>query len=106
MDLIQAAWMIRDLGQPVSSLDIEEDSIIAGGWNGALKMWNGDGDVLWSTQCEDRIEAILRIDEIVVVTSGFPRKPGMTREELIGINAGIVNNVVAQLLKYLSLIHI
>ena len=71
MDLIQAAWMIRDLGQPVSSLDIEEDSIIAGGWNGALKMWNGDGDILWSTQCEDRIEAILRIDEIVVVTSGL-----------------------------------
>tara|TARA_B100001559_G_scaffold95997_1_gene80318 strand:+ start:241 stop:1263 length:1023 start_codon:yes stop_codon:yes gene_type:complete len=71
MDLIQAAWMIRDLGQPVSSIDLEEDSIIAGGWDGSLKMWNGDGDILWSTQCEDRIEAILRIDELVVVTSGL-----------------------------------
>jgi malate dehydrogenase len=28
----------------------------------------------------------------VVITSGIPRKPGMTREELIGINAGIVEN--------------
>ena len=37
---------------------------------------------------------------IAIITSGIPRKPGMTREELIGINAGIVNNVVSQLLKY------
>ena len=71
MDLVQAAWMIRDLGQPVSSIDLEEDSIIAGGWDGSLKMWNGDGDILWSAQCEDRIEAIIRIGELVVVTSGL-----------------------------------
>jgi malate dehydrogenase len=31
---------------------------------------------------------------VVVITSGIPRKPGMTREELIGINAGIVKTVV------------
>ena len=37
---------------------------------------------------------------IAIITSGIPRKPGMTREELIGINAGIVNNVVSKLLKY------
>ncbi len=71
MDLIQAAWMIRDLGQPVSAIDIEEESIIAGGWDGSLKKWNGDGDLLWSAQCEDRIEAILRIDDYVIVTSGL-----------------------------------
>ena len=35
---------------------------------------------------------------VVVVTSGFPRKPGMTREELIGINAGIVKTVVENVL--------
>ena len=28
--------------------------------------------------------------EVVVITAGIPRKPGMTREELIGVNAGIV----------------
>ncbi len=38
--------------------------------------------------------------EVVVITSGIPRKPGMTREELIGINAGIVKSVSESLLKY------
>ncbi|MDP2114125.1 MAG: malate dehydrogenase [Bacteroidota bacterium] len=38
--------------------------------------------------------------EVVVVTSGVPRKPGMTREDLIGINAGIVKDVAQNILKY------
>ncbi len=38
--------------------------------------------------------------EVVVITSGIPRKPGMTREELIGTNAGIVKSVVENALKY------
>ena len=38
--------------------------------------------------------------DIAVITSGIPRKPGMTREELIGINAGIVKSVVQQLLEH------
>ena len=37
---------------------------------------------------------------VVVITSGIPRKPGMTREELIGINAGIVKSVSENLLKF------
>ena len=37
---------------------------------------------------------------ICVITSGIPRKPGMTREELIGINAGIVQNVAQSLLNH------
>ena len=37
--------------------------------------------------------------DIAVITSGIPRKPGMTREELIGINAGIVKSVAQQLLE-------
>ena len=37
---------------------------------------------------------------VAVITSGIPRKPGMTREELIGINASIVKNVTENLLKY------
>jgi malate dehydrogenase len=36
--------------------------------------------------------------DVVVITSGVPRKPGMTREELIGINAGIVKSVADQAL--------
>ncbi len=38
--------------------------------------------------------------DVVVITSGLPRKPGMTREELIGVNAGIVKSVVENILKY------
>ena len=51
--------------------------------------------------------------DVVVVTSGIPRKPGMTREELIGVNAGIVKTVTENVLAHspnavivLSLIHI
>lgn len=38
--------------------------------------------------------------DVVVITSGLPRKPGMTREELIGVNAGIVKSVAGNVLKY------
>ncbi|MEN6618542.1 MAG: malate dehydrogenase [Rikenellaceae bacterium] len=38
--------------------------------------------------------------KVIVVTSGIPRKPGMTREELIGTNARIVNEVIENALKY------
>ncbi len=38
--------------------------------------------------------------DVVVITSGLPRKPGMTREELIGVNAGIVKSVVDNILQY------
>ena len=38
--------------------------------------------------------------DIAVITSGIPRKPGMTREELIGINAGIVKSVSQSLIKH------
>jgi len=37
--------------------------------------------------------------DVAVITSGIPRKPGMTREELIGINAGIVKEVAENLIK-------
>ncbi|WP_109299889.1 malate dehydrogenase [Aquimarina sp. AU474] len=38
--------------------------------------------------------------DIAVITSGIPRKPGMTREELIGINAGIVKSVSSSLIEH------
>lgn len=38
--------------------------------------------------------------DVVVITSGIPRKPGMTREELIGVNAGIVKQVAENILKH------
>src|SRR5258706_8425924 len=38
--------------------------------------------------------------DVVIITSGLPRKPGMTREELIGVNAGIVKTVCENILKH------
>ena len=38
--------------------------------------------------------------DVVVITSGVPRKPGMTREQLIGINAGIVTAVSSSLIEH------
>ena len=38
--------------------------------------------------------------DMVVITSGIPRKPGMTREELIGVNAGIVKSVTENILAH------
>ncbi len=38
--------------------------------------------------------------DVVVITSGVPRKPGMTREELIGVNAGIVKTVTNNILEH------
>ena len=38
--------------------------------------------------------------DVVVITSGIPRKPGMTREELIGTNAEIMKGVIEQIVRY------
>ena len=44
--------------------------------------------------------AMTENSDVVVITSGIPRKPGMTREELIGVNAGIVKSVTENVLKH------
>ena len=38
--------------------------------------------------------------DVVIITAGIPRKPGMSRDDLLKTNAGIVNNVVDQVVKY------
>ncbi|MGC8969004.1 MAG: malate dehydrogenase [Conexivisphaera sp.] len=42
----------------------------------------------------------MRGSDIVVITAGFPRKPGMTREELVGKNADVVRSIVLNVKKY------
>lgn len=51
------------------------------------------------TGCTNDYEKTANSD-VIVITSGIPRKPGMTREELIGVNAGIVKGVAQSALKY------
>ncbi|VAW03122.1 Malate dehydrogenase, partial [hydrothermal vent metagenome] len=38
--------------------------------------------------------------DVVVITAGLPRKPGMSRMDLLGVNAGIVKSVVAEIVRY------
>ncbi len=57
---------------------------------------NFDTRIIGSTNDYSKTEG----SSIAVITSGIPRKPGMTREELIGINAGIVKEVSKNLIKY------
>jgi malate dehydrogenase len=38
--------------------------------------------------------------DVVVITAGLPRKPGMSRMDLLGVNAGIVKSVVEEIVKY------
>ncbi|MFI3279607.1 MAG: malate dehydrogenase, partial [Rikenellaceae bacterium] len=38
--------------------------------------------------------------DVVVITSGIPRKPGMTREDLIGTNANIMKSVIASVAEF------
>jgi malate dehydrogenase len=44
--------------------------------------------------------AIIKDADVVIVTAGIPRKPGMSRDDLIGINAGVMNDVGANIKKY------
>ena len=50
--------------------------------------------------CVTNDYAMTENSDVVVITSGIPRKPGMTREELIGVNAGIVKSVTDNVLKH------
>lgn len=88
----------RQLAQEVVLLDIKEG--LSEGK--ALDMFqtatlNGfDTKITGSTNDYEKTKG----SEVVVITSGIPRKPGMTREDLIGINAGIVKGVAENILKY------
>ena len=59
MDLHALAWMVRDLGQPVSCLRLLEDHVVvAGGWDGEVRCWDGEGGLLWRAATPDRVSAI------------------------------------------------
>ena len=72
MDLMGACWMVRSLEQSVSSVSFDEqNNLVAGGWDGQIRKWNQDGDLLWSETLPDRItEIIFHLDQIIV-TSGL-----------------------------------
>ena len=88
----------KDIVNEVVLLDIKEG--VAEGKS--LDMWQTAPINLYDTRIKgvtNDYEATNN-SEVVVITSGIPRKPGMTREELIGVNAGIVKSVAQNILKY------
>jgi malate dehydrogenase len=87
----------RDLVNEIVVLDIQGN--MAKGK--ALDMWQQAPIDYYSTfvRGTDNYEDTAGSD-IVVITAGVPRKPGMTRDDLISINAGIVASCTEQILKY------
>ncbi len=86
-----------DVVKEVVLLDIKGD--LARGK--ALDTWQQAPINHYSTYCvgtEDYAET--RDSDIVVITAGIPRKPGMSRDDLISTNAKIVNQVTTNILKY------
>ena len=72
MDLKAATWMVRNLEQPVSMVHLTaEHDVFAGGWDGQLTRWDGEGNHLWSTPTNDRISGIALSGDAVAVASGL-----------------------------------
>jgi malate/lactate dehydrogenase len=49
---------------------------------------------------EDQLKEALEGSDVVIIPAGVPRKPGMTRDDLFNINAGIVKNLSSAIAKY------
>ncbi|MDR3296667.1 MAG: malate dehydrogenase [Prevotellaceae bacterium] len=88
----------RELANEVVLLDIKEG--VAEGK--ALDLWQTapinyyDSRLVGATNDYSRTAG----SDVVVITSGLPRKPGMSRDDLISVNAGIVKSVTEQVVKY------
>ena len=88
----------KDLVTEVVLLDIKEG--VAEGK--ALDIWQSSSINNFNTRVVGVTNDYTRTkdSEVVVVTSGIPRKPGMSRDDLIKTNAGIVKSVVEQVVEY------
>jgi len=88
----------KELANEVVLLDIKEG--IAEGKS--LDIWQTAAINLYDTRITGSTNdyAATANSEVVVITSGLPRKPGMTRDDLIATNAGIVKSVTENIIKY------
>ena len=72
MDLFASAWMTRSLGESVSALHLEQEvGIFAGGWNGCLKHWDAEGELMWTAILPDRITVLALHGGNVFATAGL-----------------------------------
>ncbi|MDP4292587.1 MAG: malate dehydrogenase, partial [Bacteroidota bacterium] len=88
----------KDLAREIVLLDIK-DGVAEGK---ALDIWQTSSIVHFNTRVIGVTNDYLRTkgSGVVVVTSGVPRKPGMSRDDLIKTNAIIVKDVVEKVIKY------
>lgn len=88
----------KELGEEVVLLDIKEG--IAEGKS--LDIWQTSPINLFDTRVVGSTSDYSKTagSEVVVITSGLPRKPGMSRDDLIATNAGIVKSVTENIVKY------
>jgi len=72
MDLSSCTWMVRELGEAVSCVHLLDDnSILVGGWDGKVKCWSDEGDLIWESQTPNRVSSIIVKDNFVYTTSGL-----------------------------------
>ncbi|HNR49539.1 MAG TPA: malate dehydrogenase [Bacteroidia bacterium] len=88
----------NEVANEVILLDIKEG--VAEGKS--LDMWQTAPINLYDTRIKGSTNdyAATKDSEVVVITSGLPRKPGMSRDDLIATNAGIVRSVTENIVKY------
>ncbi len=88
----------REIANEVVLLDIK-DGLAEGK---ALDIWQKSPINLYDTRTVGVTNDYAKTagSEVVVITSGLPRKPGMSRDDLIGTNAGIVKTVTENIMKY------
>ena len=88
----------REIANEVILVDVKEG--IAEGK--ALDIWQKAPINLYDTRTVGVTNDYAKTagSDVVVITSGLPRKPGMTRDDLIETNAGIVKSVTEQVVKY------
>lgn len=88
----------KELANEVVLLDIKEG--IAEGKS--LDMWQTAPINMYDTRITGSTNDYTKTanSEVVVITSGLPRKPGMSRDDLIATNAGIVKTVTENIVKY------
>jgi malate dehydrogenase len=88
----------KELSKEVVLVDIKEN--FAEGK--ALDMWQTAPVNMYDTRIKGSTNDYTKTagSEVVVITSGLPRKPGMTRDDLISTNAGIVKSVTENIIKH------
>ncbi|MEO1021658.1 MAG: malate dehydrogenase [Bacteroidota bacterium] len=94
----------RDFAKEVVALDLErtvDDKTFYPSKGRALDQWQTSPVHLFDTRVNGTVDyADTAGSDVCVITAGVPRRPGMSRDDLLGINADIVSNVTKQLVKH------